>query len=169
MPKQKALFLDRDGVINRNDKYVHKIKDFYFMDGIMDIVDAARDKGYKILIVTNQGGIGYGYHTEEQFLDLMEWLHDKFDYDDFYYCPHHPEEGCYCRKPEPGMLLKAANEWDIDVKKSIMIGDMETDMGAAKNAGIGKKILLQSNLKEGKISSVADVVITHLKYAQEYL
>lgn len=170
MELSKALFLDRDGVINRNDKYVHKKEDCHFVDGIFDLVRIARERDYKVFVVTNQGGIGRGYYTTQEHDDLATWMWEQFAnkgikaWDAYYFCTHDPSSGCMCRKPMPGMLIKAMEEYDIDMSKSIMIGDMETDMLAAQKAGISIKILLaRSN------SSTANYVISELKQAEQYL
>jgi D-glycero-D-manno-heptose 1,7-bisphosphate phosphatase len=137
----KALFLDRDGVINVNHGHVHKIEDFDFIDGIFDLCRLAKQNGYLIIIVTNQAGIGKGYYTEEQFKKLNYWMIDIFrqnniGIDGVYYCPHKPEENCFCRKPRPGMIFQASKELKIDLRRSILIGDKQSDIEAANLAGI---------------------------------
>ena len=152
--EKKALFLDRDGVINVNYGYVHKIEDFEFIDGIFDLARAAAAKNYVICIVTNQAGIGRGYYTTDQFNDLTEWMKDRFaekgaQIDAVYFCPHHPEMGlneyhrhCDCRKPAPGMIRKAELEHSIDIEHSLLIGDRLSDIECAKAAGIKTAILI---------------------------
>ena len=145
----KALFLDRDGVININHGHVHKIEEFDFIDGIFDLCKLAKEKNFIIIIVTNQAGIGKGYYTENQFLSLNQWMLDMFkqygiSIDQVYYCPHRPEDNCNCRKPNPGMIIKAINEYDIDVKNSILIGDKQSDIDAAIAAGIVNTYLFEN-------------------------
>lgn len=145
----KALFLDRDGVINVNHGHVHKIEDFDFIDGIFDLCKLAKEKNFIIIIVTNQAGIGKGYYTENQFLSLNQWMLDMFKQygiliDHVYYCPHRPEDNCNCRKPNPGMIIKAINDYNIDVKNSILIGDKQSDIDAAKAAGIVNTYLFEN-------------------------
>lgn len=153
MIRSRALFLDRDGVVNIDKKYVHTKENCDFVDGIFDLVKKANQFGYKVFIVTNQAGIARSYYTEEQFLSFSEWMKSEFvSYgayvDAIYYCPHHPEHGhgiyhidCNCRKPKPGMLLKAQADFDIDMGESIMIGDNLTDIEAANSAKIGQRYL----------------------------
>lgn len=153
---KKALFLDRDGIINLDFGYVHQSKDFEFIDGIFDLCRYAQDMGYEIYVITNQAGIARGYYTVEDFKQLTEWMVAEFAKEDVtinnvYFCPHHPEKGvnefvkkCKCRKPAPGMLMKAQKEHDIDLGHSIFIGDKVSDMEAAEAAGIHNKVLVES-------------------------
>lgn len=160
---KKALFLDRDGVVNVEKNYLYKIKDFEFIDGIFDLCKHYQQLGYMIFIVTNQSGIARKYYSEEDFHLLTEWMIDEFKkrgiiINRVYYCPHHPEisGACSCRKPEPGMILQAQEEFDIDLADSLMIGDKERDIEAALNAGIKERYLFDeknriSNSKAKKI------------------
>lgn len=139
----KALFLDRDGVINIEKDYLYKIEDFEFIDGIFELCKYFQAKNYKIFIVTNQSGISRGFYSEEQFELLSHWVikefqKNKIEISKIYHCPHHPEYSgeCECRKPEAGMLLKAAEDFDIDLRNSVMIGDKERDIEAGLNAGL---------------------------------
>ena len=153
---KKALFLDRDGIINIDFGYVHQIKDFEFIDGIFDVCRYAQDMGYELIIITNQAGIARGYYKVEDFEKLTTWMKAEFkkqevDIKGVYYCPHHPEKGdneyvitCNCRKPAPGMILSAAKEHSINLAQSAFIGDKVSDMQAAENAGIHNKILVSS-------------------------
>ncbi len=149
---QKALFLDRDGVVNIEKKYLYKIDDFEFVDGIFDLCRYYRDLGYLIFIVTNQSGIARGYYSVEDFNIVTDWMLQQFTIEDIkiekvYYCPHYPDISgeCSCRKPKPGMLLKAAQEFDLDMKNSIIIGDKERDIEAGLNAGLKESYLLDMN------------------------
>ena len=143
--KTKAVFLDRDGVINIDKSYVYKIEDFEFVDGIFEKLRDYQKRGYLLIVVTNQSGIGRGYYTEEDFQKLTSYMLSELEKEGIkiakvYHCNHSPEEGCECRKPNPGMLLKAKEEFNIDMKNSIMIGDKESDMEACKRAGVGECI-----------------------------
>ena len=140
---KKALFLDRDGVINKEINYLHKIEDFEFIEGIFDLCHFYQAKGYLIIVVTNQSGIARGYYTHEQFDTLTSWMIEEFSkngikLDKVYYCPHHPDisGACKCRKPDIGMFKEAQNELDIDLESSVMVGDNERDIEAALKAGI---------------------------------
>ncbi|EEA01519.1 D,D-heptose 1,7-bisphosphate phosphatase [Burkholderia sp. H160] len=152
--KRRALFLDRDGVINEDFGYVHREEDCVFIGGVFDLVRTANRAGYLVAVVTNQAGIARGYYTEAQFRDFMQWMQRQFlsrgaRIDRVYYCPHHPEAGvgelrktCACRKPRPGMLESACGEFDLDMQASILVGDKESDMDAAQRAGVGRRYLL---------------------------
>ncbi|MBN6065437.1 D-glycero-beta-D-manno-heptose 1,7-bisphosphate 7-phosphatase [Aggregatibacter actinomycetemcomitans] len=153
---KKAVFLDRDGTLNIDYGYVHEIDHFRFIDGSIEALKKLKDMGYLLVLVTNQSGIARGYFTEQQFLQLTEWmdwsLADRgVDLDGIYYCPHHPEakiaefkQDCDCRKPKSGMLLQGIKELEIDPKRSIMIGDKIEDLLAGKGAKIGTNILVRT-------------------------
>lgn len=162
----KALFLDRDGVVNVEKNYLHKIEEFELIEGIVEVCRAYQESGYLIIIVTNQSGISRGYYSEEDFRLLSEWMVEYFKtlgitITHIYHCPHHESiDGvCECRKPEPGMFLEAQKEYDLDMEISVMIGDNERDIEAAQRAGVGMNILFSS----GAIVSKADRVISSLK------
>ena len=151
--KTKALFLDRDGIINVDHGYVSKIEDFEFVEAIFDLVKLFTDSEYMIFVVTNQSGIGRGYYREEDFTVLTEWMVKKFGdenikIEEVYYCPHSPEEKCHCRKPETGMIEQTLKQYSIDLEHSWMIGDKQSDIDLATNAGIGFSIAIGSkNIK----------------------
>ena len=150
----KALFLDRDGVINIDKNYVHKIKDFEFIDGIFDLCDFFQKKDFLIFIITNQAGIARGYYNEKDFSNLTTWMLKEFskrgiEITKVYYCPHHPDftGECNCRKPKPGMILRAKEEFNVDLTNSILIGDKNSDIEAGIKAGIKYNFLIQSVTK----------------------
>jgi len=139
----KALFIDRDGVINVDRGHVYSKEDFEFNEGVFDLCRGYADAGYLLLVITNQAGIAKGIFTEADFIKLTEWMISRFQEDGIliskvYYCPHHPDftGPCKCRKPQPGMILDAISEFDLDIKKCVLIGDMETDLEAGRRAGI---------------------------------
>ena len=156
MRANKALFLDRDGVINIEHGYVHRHKDFHFQKGIFELCRAARTLEYLLVVVTNQAGIGRGYYTEREFLELTEWMIREFADQAIpiarvYYCPYHPVHGVGAykhdspdRKPKPGMLLRARADFGLDLTSSALVGDKLSDIQAAEAAGVGTKILLRS-------------------------
>ena len=157
-PQRKALFLDRDGVINVDGDYVHRKKDFVFIDGIFDLCRMALAKDYLVIVITNQSGIGRGLYTEADFQKLTTWMHEEFAREKapltaVYHCPHAPGDGCYCRKPKPGMLMAAQREWNIDMAHSIFIGNMETDIKAGRGAKVGRNVLLGKD-----VESLAEVI-----------
>jgi D-glycero-D-manno-heptose 1,7-bisphosphate phosphatase len=146
---RRALFLDRDGIINVNHGYVCDPQRTEFVEGIFDLCGIATKRNYLVVVITNQAGIARGYYTEQQFLDYMNWVGDVFvehgaRLDSVYYCPHHPTEGigpylrcCECRKPGAGMIWKARVDLHIDLAHSILVGDEPTDIEAGRKAGVG--------------------------------
>ena len=151
----KAIFLDRDGVINEDPGYVSKIQDYRFMPRVFEALRMAQSSGYKLVIVTNQAGIGKRVYSEDDYHMLTSWIKQRFqenniEISQIYHCPHHPEaviekfkQKCGCRKPNPGMLLLAAQEHDLDLSNSYMIGDRTSDVLAGKRAGC-KTILVKT-------------------------
>ena len=149
--KRPAFFLDRDGVINVDHGYVSSIEEFQFMDDLFDVLRSVSEKGYVLVVVTNQSGIGRGYYTVADFEKLTDWMLQQLvvegiDVAAVYSCFHSPEEGCDCRKPAPGMLLLAEQELGLDLSASWMIGDKESDMNAAKAAGVPNRIFMGAKL-----------------------
>lgn len=159
MQARPALFLDRDGVINVDHGYVYQSKDCDFVSGVFELVKKANQKGYLVLVVTNQSGIARGYYTEQDFRDFSDWQKNQFELhsatiDYIYFCPHHPTTGlapyvkdCDCRKPNSGMFKTAAKDFTIDFNRSVMIGDKVTDMIAADHAGVKNLILFHQDEK----------------------
>ena len=153
----KALFLDRDGVININHGYVHSPANTDWVPGIFELVAAAHARGFLPIVITNQAGIGRGLYDEATFLDYTAWMHAQFASRGTpllatYWCPHHPAEGlgdyrveCDCRKPRPGMLLEAIARFDIDPARSLMIGDKQGDLDAAAAAGVAARLLREQD------------------------
>ena len=156
----KALFLDRDGIVNIDTAYLHRQQDFIFVDGIFDVCHFFVKQGYQLFIVTNQAGIAKGLYDEQDFSKLTTWMEARFSVQSLkiqhtYYCPHHPDatvlaykKDCQCRKPEPAMLLKAAQDFDIDLSQSVLIGDKNSDIQAAQRAGITQHYLIKSRYQE---------------------
>lgn len=163
---RKALFLDRDGVVNIEKNYLHKIEDFELVDGIVDVCRTYQERGYVIIIVTNQSGISRGYYSEEDFALLSQWMREHFlelgvTITHIYHCPHHEsiDGACECRKPEPGMFLEAKKMYDLDMEHSVMIGDNERDIEASIKAGVGLKFLLSHEAEHSR----ADKIIHSLR------
>lgn len=164
---RRALFLDRDGVVNVDHGYVCSSDNFQFIDGIFELVAAAQQAGYLVVIITNQAGIGRGYYTEADFENLMIWVREQFVVrggliDAVYFCPDHPEHGLGAyrcdspfRKPAPGMILQAAKEHGIDLGRSILVGDKLTDIQAGCNAGVGELLFYGTSGDAGPARRIA--------------
>lgn len=151
----KAVFLDRDGVIinNRDHYYIWKADQMEFVDGIFENLRLLQQKGYWLFIVSNQGGISRGLYTKEDLVKLHEQLldilgHHQIRLQEIVFCPHHPEhEKCLCRKPASLMIDKLLAKYELSKTDSVMIGDSESDMQAARMAGIrGIKIPANENM-----------------------
>ena len=144
---RKALFLDRDGVLNFDDGYTHIWKEDLLIPGVCELIRRFKGGGFMAIVVTNQSGIGRGLYDESSFLTFMREMRTTLgkydaDIDSFYFCGCGPSDpSCYFRKPNPGMLLKAIEDFAIDPLSSVMVGDKVSDMQAASNAGINKKYL----------------------------
>mgnify|MGYP006151149485 CR=1 FL=1 len=170
----KTIFLDRDGVINKEVNYLHKIDDFEFIEGIFMACLYFQTLGYKIIIITNQSGISRGYYDENDFQKLTEWMLQKFESNninilDIFHCPHGPQSVCDCRKPKPGMFLKAKKKYNIDMKSSWMIGDKKDDIIAANNSGIFNTILLRSGHRVDESSSKAKYIFDSIIDSQKVI
>jgi len=152
---QKLLFLDRDGVINKDIGYLSQISDIIFLDGIHELIEKALNNKFKIVIITNQSGIGRKYFTEKQFHQIMNHMINdlveaikslKIDDISYYFCPHVPEDKCSCRKPLTGLFHTCQENFAIDVdwQNCIMVGDKITDIIASENMGVINNYLLVS-------------------------
>lgn len=153
----KVAFLDRDGVINIDHGYVNNKQHFTFVEGALEGMKLLSEKGYSLVLITNQSGIGRGKYTIFDFAKLTFWLEGLLfkngsPFSAVYFCPHHPQKAfapflqeCDCRKPQPGMILSAIKDLNIDVENSLFIGDKESDMRAALGAGIPTRILVKSD------------------------
>jgi D-glycero-D-manno-heptose 1,7-bisphosphate phosphatase len=157
----RGVFLDRDGVINEDLGYVHRIEDFNFLKGVVEGIRLFKKLDFKIVIVTNQAGIADGRYTHKD----VEILHDymssylaerEASIDAIYYCPHRPSPDgrgyCHCRKPMPGMIFEASRQLDIDLSSSVIVGDKMSDVEAGLNAGLYMSFLVDdyagNNVKE---------------------
>jgi len=170
----KTIFLDRDGVINKEVNYLYKIDDFEFTDGIFDACLYFLNLGYKIIIITNQSGISRGYYSEHDYQNVTQWMLAQFKKEninilDIFHCPHGPNSTCDCRKPKPGMFLKAKTKHNTDMEKSWMIGDKEADVIAANAAGIEKTILVKSGHKMDESKSKASFFLDSIQQAKQII
>jgi D-glycero-D-manno-heptose 1,7-bisphosphate phosphatase len=157
----RALFLDRDGVVNEEIGYLIQPENVRFVEGIFSLCRTAQGLGYRIAVVTNQSGIARGYYSESQFLALMAWMRGEFaregvTLDAVYYCPYHPEHGLgeyrrehEDRKPGAGMLRRGAAELGIALAESVMVGDRCSDVGAANAGGLRSAFLLRGTEAAG--------------------
>jgi len=160
MSGRAVAFLDRDGVINADRGYVHDIENFEFLPGVPEALRKLRGAGYLLIVVTNQSGIGRGLYSEAKMHELHSYMQAQLAahggaLDAIYHCPHDPIQGCECRKPLPGLLLQAMNDFDIDRKSSFIVGDKPSDLAAGAAAGLGAGYLIWS---DGKFQSLLDCV-----------
>jgi len=144
-----VIFLDRDGVINKEVNYLSRIEDFVFIDGAIDSIKYLLGIGYEIIVITNQSGIARGLYTLEDYHVINSWMLNEFKRADInildvFFCPHGPEDDCSCRKPKPGMILDARKKYDIDLSNSWLVGDKEDDIACAISAGIRNTVLVKS-------------------------
>ncbi|MFX1385331.1 MAG: D-glycero-beta-D-manno-heptose 1,7-bisphosphate 7-phosphatase [Promethearchaeota archaeon] len=150
MPDEtKAIFLDRDGVINEEVGYLSNPEGFKFIEGSIEALKILKNKGYLLIIITNQAGIARGYYTERVLSDIHEKMNEMLTknnifLDDIIYCPHHPEFTglCECRKPKPGMIFESRDKYNINLKDSFMVGDTLNDIETGLNAGCRTVLLL---------------------------
>ena len=157
---RKVLFLDRDGTINVDYGYVYQIEKFVLIDGILDVAKAAKEKGYDLVVVTNQSGIERGYYTLQDFQKITDHMCRLFKENgtpllDVFYCPYLNSED---RKPKPGMFLKAAEKYQINMTESFAVGDKESDVLAAKAAGVGNAFLLTDYNSTETLSKITDII-----------
>ncbi len=168
----KIVFLDRDGTVNVEVDYLHKIEDFKFESEADKAIKIFNDLGYKVIIVTNQSGIARGYYTEEDLEKLHKYMDEQLKIlgakvEKYYYCPHHPKGkiekyaiNCNCRKPELGMFIDAIKEFDIDLENSIMVGDKISDLESAIRLGI-KPVLVETGHGKAEIDKAYFKVEIH--------
>lgn len=183
-----AVFLDRDGTLNEDIGYVSDPEDLLIYPCAAEAVRLLNQAGLKVIVVTNQSGVARGLYTEERLRQIHAKLREKMleagaRIDDFYYCPHHPDLGdsryrrqCECRKPRPGLLIRASREHDIDLPASYVIGDKAGDMGLAANVGAqgilvltgyGRETLEHPDLWPCEPDSVAEDVLAAARIAVE--
>lgn len=158
METRNVLFLDRDGVINVDVGYLSGPAQLEFIPGAIEAMKEAQTRGYDIIVVTNQSGVARGYYTEEDVQALHAEMSRRLEAEGvhilaYYYCPHHPEgtveaykKACDCRKPNPGMLTKAIEEWHVDVDGSFLVGDKPSDVEAAEAIGMRAYPFEEDNL-----------------------
>ena len=150
-----VVFLDRDGVINADIGYLWRREDFVWIPGAPAAIRLFNERGRPVVVVTNQSGVARGYYSEQDVESLHRWMNAELNRQAFYFCPHQPDGAipeyprvCDCRKPQPGMLLQAMEDWRADPAKSFLIGDKESDVAAAAAAGIRGYLFDGKNLLE---------------------
>ncbi len=164
----KAVFLDRDGVINIEKDYLYKIQDFEFIDGVFDSLKYLQNLDYKLFIITNQSGIARNYYTMEDFNKLTLWMLNEFEKNGIKIsqveiCPHGPNDNCICRKPKIGMIKNILENFQIDLEHSWLIGDKSSDILCAKNANIKNTIQVKSGHSFDEKKSNADFICESIK------
>lgn len=152
LPNERAVFLDKDGTLIEDKNYLNSFDDLVILADAGESLKQLEEAGFKLIGITNQSGIARGFVDEKFVRESNEYLKKELGINDFYYCPHHPDEGCDCRKPEPLMLLKAKTKHRVDMKASYMIGDKESDVLTAKKTG-ATGILISQNTSENTRAS----------------
>jgi len=165
---KKVIFLDRDGVINEEVSYLHKIDNFKFINGVFKSLKYLKDLGYEFIVITNQSGIGRGLYKEEDYILVDKWMKKEFEKNGVkilysIHCPHTPEQKCDCRKPKPGMFINCFKLFQISKENSWMVGDSERDIEAAILAGITNNILVRSGHPVSESTTKASIVIDSIK------
>lgn len=172
MSKLKAVFLDRDGIINIDKRYLYTIEDFEFVPGIIDILKYLQKRSFLLFIITNQSGINRGFYTHDDFHKLTQWMCNKLSEKDILiskieYCPHQPSDNCNCRKPKTGMIENILKEFNIDLENSWLIGDKNSDIECAINIGISNTILFDNGKYD--INNIAKYTIYDIKKIKEII
>ena len=173
---QPAVFLDRDGTINQDTGYIDSPERLFIIDGAASAIKRLNSKGFRVVVITNQSGVGRGYFTKEAADSVNKKLEEILKregahLDGIYYCPHHPDDNCECRKPRIGLLEKAKNDLAIDFKKSYVIGDKGSDIEIAQSIG-GKGILVligSGKDEKQKLDHEPSYIATDLKDAVEWI
>ncbi len=170
----KAVFLDRDGTIAKDVHYCRRVEDFEILPTVPQAIRLLNQHGFKVVVVTNQSGVARDYFTESTLLRIHQHLKEelaKYDawVDAIYYCPHHPDEGCECRKPRPGLLLKAAQELEIALECSFMVGDTEMDIKAGKAVGCQTVLVATEPNVEKEITDPPDYIADTMFQAAQWI
>ena len=161
IPKNKAVFLDRDGTLIELVHYLNKVEQVKLENGSSEAVKKLKENGFKIFVVSNQSAVARGYLDKETLSQINLRIQDliqnekSIEIDEFYYCLHHPDDLCDCRKPKPTLLFDAAKKHDIDLSKSFMIGDYRTDILAGVNAGC-RTILVKTGYGKEESEKISD-------------
>ena len=169
--KHPAVFLDRDGTLMQDVDYCGDAKDVHLYDGVSDALGRLKRRGYKLIVITNQSGIGRGYFGEEQYKaverEVARQIGDDV-IDATYYCPHLPQDGCRCRKPSPDMIVRAAEDYQLDLAQSFFVGDKRSDIECGRNAGV-KTILVRTGYGNDVNPQLPDFVAENLNAAADLI
>lgn len=169
----RAVFLDRDGTIAEDVNYCSSVEDFHLLPTVARAIRLCNENGFKVIVITNQSGLARGYFTE----GTLSQIHTKMEkelkkkgarIDAIYYCPHHPDDNCDCRKPKADLLNRAAREMELDIEGSYMIGDMQKDIDVGRAVGC-KTILVTTGPEKGANVNGADYVAESLLDAAEWI
>lgn len=182
--KQKFILFDRDGVINVEKSYLHKISDFEYEKNVVESLLEFQKMGYRLIIITNQAGIAKGYYSEDDYFKLERFIENDLKekgitIEKTYFCPHHPEgqgkyrTDCTCRKPGTGNFEKAVREFNIDIEKSFMVGDRVTDLIPAQKMGFGTFLITTGygleNIGKLEENSLKSVIVNDMSEITRYL
>jgi len=150
IPLEKVIFLDRDGVINQDStEYVKSWDEFHFIPGSLEALRLMNENGFCVIVITNQSAVGRGMITMKTLMNMHAKMREEVQkaggkIHDIFFCPHRPDENCDCRKPEPGLIFQAKEEYGVVLPKAIMVGDNGKDVQVGKNAGVGKTVLVMT-------------------------
>ena len=174
--RNKAVFLDRDGTISRDVPYCSCPEDFELLPMVAEAIKLLNEHGFKVVVITNQSGVGRGYFTEAMLAKIHRKMVDELGksgviIDAIYYCPHHPDDDCKCRKPKPAMILQAAHELNIDLHQSFFVGDSDLDVEAGKRARC-RAVLIAADVKkdnDNMAQSFPDAILPSLYEAAKWV
>jgi len=160
----RAVFLDRDGTLARDMHYCRHPEDFELFADAARVIKTINDHGFKVIIITNQSVIGRGYLSEETLREIHKKMKEELGrdgarVDGIYYCPHHPDANCGCRKPKPSLILQAARDFDIDLKHSFVVGDRQKDVELGKAVGC-RTILISALPVTNHKGAVPDAIVS---------
>jgi len=171
---KRAVFLDRDGTIARDVQYCRRVEDVELLPTVPQAIKLLQEEGFKVVVITNQSGIARGYFTEETLAQIHQKMAAELEkhgawVDDIYYCPHHPDDGCECRKPNTALFHKAAKELDIDHSRSFMVGDMQMDVDAGRALGCQTVLVTTGPNAGNDVSTCPDHVASSLLEAARWI
>ena len=174
MNGQKTVFLDRDGTIAHDAQYCSRPEDFQLLEGAAEAISLLKHHGFLVIIITNQSGLARGYFNEEALDNIHRKMRDELArggtaIDGLYYCPHHPDDGCNCRKPQPGLVRQALAEHDIDLTLSYFVGDLPIDIELGKAIGCRTVLVTQDRRDIDAQAVGADYVAPTILDAARYI